>query len=95
MASLLDQESRKNGVGEGAEAHAKIQQAIGSQLAAHADVLKGEREKITSAVTAHGRLLQRLAAHRILLTVILSYIAGVLTTLVLQEILSFLQPMVH
>jgi hypothetical protein len=95
MASLLDQESRKNGVGEGAEAHAKIQQAIENQLAAHADVLKGEREKITSAVTAHERLLQRLAAHRILLTVILSYVAGLLTILIFDELLSFVGPMFH
>jgi hypothetical protein len=95
MASLLDQESRKNGVGEGAEAHAKIQQAIENQLAAHADVLKGETEKITSAVTAHGRVLQRLAAHRILLTVILSYVAGLLTILIFDELLSFVGPMFH
>jgi hypothetical protein len=95
MASLLDQETRKNRVGEGKDACPKIQQAIENQLTAHAEVLRGEREKIASAVAAHGRLLQRPAAHRILLTVILSFIGGVLTTLVLQEILSFVEPMLH
>jgi hypothetical protein len=95
MASLLDQESRKNGVGEGAEAHAKVQEAIEEQLGAHAEVLRSEREKISFAVAAHGKLLQRLAAHRILLTVVLSFIGGVLTSLLFQELLSFVEPMIH
>jgi hypothetical protein len=95
MASLLDQESRKNGVGEGRDAYPKIQQAIEEQLGAHSEALRSEREKIGFVVAAHGKLLQRLATHRILLTVILSYIGGVLTTLLFQELLSFVEPMLH
>ena len=95
MVSLLDQESRTSGVGEGTEISLKIQQAMENQLAAHAELLRSEREKIASAVTATGRLAQRLPAHRILLTVILSYMGGVLTTLLFQEVLSLLEPMLH
>jgi hypothetical protein len=95
MASLLDQESRKKGVGEGSDAYQKIRLAIEEQLGVHAEVLRSEREKISFAVAAHGKLLQRLAVHRILLTVILSYIGGVLTTLLLQELLSLIEPMLH
>ncbi|MBV9873753.1 MAG: hypothetical protein JO025_03405 [Verrucomicrobia bacterium] len=95
MASLIDQAAEKHGVGEGTEVCVKAQQAIEHQLSAHAEILAKETEKITSAVTANGRLTQRLAAHRILLTVILSYIGGVLTTLLFQELLSFVEPMLH
>ena len=95
MASLLDLEARKNGVGEGTDASSKIEKEIENQLAAHAAVFAMEREKIAAAVAANGRLLQRLAGHRILLTVILSYIAGLLTILILQELISFIGPMVH
>ena len=95
MASLLDQESRKNGVGEGTDVSPKIRQAIEEQLGAHAEVLRNEREKISFAVAAHGKLLQRLASHRNLLSIILSYIGGVLTTLLFQQLLSFVEPMLH
>jgi hypothetical protein len=95
MASLLDPESRKNGVGEGTDSCAKIQQTIENQLAAHGDVLRSEREKIMSAVATNSRLLQRLATHRILLTVMLSYTTGFLTVPILQELLSFIGPMLH
>jgi hypothetical protein len=95
MASLIDQAGRKAGVGEGTEVYSKTQQAVEQQLAAHAEILRSEREKITSAVTANGRLMQKLAAHRILLTVILSYSGGVLTTLLFQELLSFVEPILR
>jgi two-component sensor histidine kinase len=58
MASLLDQEFRKNREGEGTQAYAKIQQAMENVLAAHAEVLRTETEKVTSAVAANGRRLQ-------------------------------------
>jgi hypothetical protein len=95
MASLLDQESRKNGVGEGTDLCSTVQHEIKNHLAAHAEVLRTETEKMTSAVTAHATLLQRMAAHRVLLTVILSYIGGVLTILLFQELLSLVEPMFH
>jgi hypothetical protein len=94
MASLIDQGAKNDGVGEGTEAYA-TQQTIEQQLSAHAEILRCEREKITSAVTANGRLVQRLAVHRIFLTVILSFIGGVLTTLLFQEVLSLFEPLLH
>ena len=93
MAAMIGESDKKDGVGEGTEA--KIQRQIQDQLAPHAELLRSEREKITSALASHGKLLQGLAAHRMLLTVILSYIGGVLTTLLFQGLLSLLQPMVH
>jgi len=95
MASLIDQESGKNGVGEGTDSYLKIQQSIQSQLAAHGELLRREREKIDSAVAAQGKHVQRLATHRLLLTVILSYVMGLLTVPILREVLSFFGPMLH
>ncbi|MBV8815556.1 MAG: hypothetical protein JO271_13775, partial [Verrucomicrobia bacterium] len=69
--------------------------AIEERLAANAEILRSEREKVVSAVAANGRLLQRLAAHRTLLTVILSYIGGLLTIPILQELISWVGPMLH
>jgi hypothetical protein len=94
MAFLLDQESRKNGVGEGADAYAyayaKIQQAIENQLAAQAEVLRTERERIGSTVATNGRLLQKLAAQRMILGLIVSFIAGALSLLFFQQVLPLL-----
>ena len=89
MAFLLDQESRKNGMGEGADAYAyaKIQQAIENQLAAQAEVLRTERERIGSTVATNGRLLQKLAAQRMILGLIVSFIAGALSLLFFQQVL--------
>jgi len=95
MASLLDQEARKNGVGEGTERYSKFHQAIEDQLAAHAEIVRSEREQITGVVAAHGKLLERSAAHRIFLTVIVSYVVGLLTIPILKELLSFIGPMLH
>jgi hypothetical protein len=74
-------------VGRGADQCTTVQDVIESQLAAHAEVLRAETETVTSAVAANGRLLQRVTAHRVLLSVILSYIAGLLTVLIIQEFL--------
>ena len=87
MVSLINQGADKDGGGEGRADLKGLQTAIEERLAAHAKVLRSEREKIASAVAANGRLLQRVAAHRILLSVILSYIAGLLTVLIFQEFL--------
>jgi hypothetical protein len=59
------------------------------QLAAYAEVLASEREKINAALTMHGKLLQRLAADRALLSVGLSYAMGLLTVLALPELICF------
>jgi hypothetical protein len=95
MAARLDQQGRKDGVGEGLDTYAAIQQALEERLAAHANLLRSEGEKIVSAVDANTLLARRLAAHRILLTVVLSYLGGILTILIFQEILSFVEPMLH
>jgi hypothetical protein len=93
LTSLLDQGSRKNGVGEGTDPYLKIQQSIQSQLAAHGTLLSREREKIDSAFAAHGKLLERAAARRMFCALIASYIGGVLTIPILQELASFIAPM--
>jgi hypothetical protein len=86
MASLLDSELRKNGVGEGIDACATIQQTIENHLAVHGDVLRSEREKIICTVATNSRLLQRLATHRTLLALVLSYVAGGLSILLIQRL---------
>ena len=89
IASLLDQPSRRDWVGERLDTTAAIQPPLEEWFAAHAELFRSEREKIVSAVAANALLTQRLAAHRILLTVILSYIGGLLTTLLFHELLAF------
>src|SRR5215469_4368632 len=44
IASLIDQASKKDGVGEGAEVCLKTQQKIEHQLSAHVEILRSERE---------------------------------------------------
>jgi hypothetical protein len=85
MASLIDQARGNDGVGEGTDTYAAIQQALEERLAAHANLLRSEREKIVFAVDANGR-----AADRIVLALILSYMAGILSVLALQHLLPFL-----
>src|SRR5260370_36664412 len=94
MASLIGQEAEKSGGGEGGVDFKRLQTAIEDQLAAHAEVLAKEREKIVSAVAANGRV-ERITAQRILLGLILSYIVGLVTIPVLQYLISFIGPMVH
>jgi hypothetical protein len=82
-------------VGKGRNPWRKIRLEIGEQLVAHVDVVRSERKKITGAVASYEKLLQRLVAHRIVLTVILTYVVGLLTMPVLQELVSFLGSMLH
>jgi hypothetical protein len=88
MASLLDQESGKNGVGEGTDAFSQIKKEIQAGLVAHSAILTSEIQKIPSAVAAHDRILHRLASHRIIIGLILSYTAGALSVLAFQHVLS-------
>jgi hypothetical protein len=94
MVSLLNQELEKGGRGEGRVDYKKIQAASEEQLAAHAEVLKSETEKIVAAVAANGRL-ETLTAHRILLGLILSYIAGLVTIPVFQWFIPLIGPIAH
>src|SRR5258707_2141278 len=66
MTSLIHEEATKSGGGEGGVASGELQM----QLTAHAEVLRTERERIASAVATNGRLLQKLAAQRIILSLI-------------------------
>jgi hypothetical protein len=86
MASLIDQEAGKDGVGERADRYMKIQQAIENQLAAHTELLRTESHKITSSVAASERLAKRLAAHRIVHGLALSYVSGILTVLAFHHL---------
>jgi hypothetical protein len=87
MASLLDQESRKNGVGEGTDSFAQIQKEIQEGLIAHTAILRSERQKIASALAAHERVLHKLAALRIIIGLILSYMTGAFSVLAVQHFL--------
>jgi len=88
MASLLDSESRKNGVGEGmADSFSQIEKEIQTGLIAHSAILRSEIQNIASAVAAHERILRRLAAHRIIIFLILSYTAGAFSVLAFQHLL--------
>jgi hypothetical protein len=95
MASLIKEEPRKSGGGEGGVDSGKIQRKIEEQLNAHAEVLAKERETIIGAVAANGRLTEKLAADRIVLTLIASYLAGLLTMPVCERLVSLFRPMFH
>jgi hypothetical protein len=88
MASLLDQESRENGVGEGTDAFSQIKKEIQAGLIAQSAILTSEIQKIPSAVASHDRIVHRLAAHRIIIGLILSYTAGAFSVLAFQHVLS-------
>jgi hypothetical protein len=88
MASLLDQEVGKSGVGEG-NVVLELQQEMEKQLAAHSELFRSEFEKVVLAMTANSRLFQKLAAHRILLVIVLSYMAGGLSILLVQRLMPF------
>jgi hypothetical protein len=86
MASLINKEATKSGGGEGGVDWRELEM----HLAAHAEVLRTEREGIALAVATNGRLLRNLAAQRIILGLIASFLAGVLSTLVFQYVLPLL-----
>jgi hypothetical protein len=86
MASLIKEEPPKSGGAEEKVASGELQM----QLAAHAEVLRTERERIASALVTNGRLHQKLAAQRIILGLILSFMAGVLSVLFFQHVLPLL-----
>jgi hypothetical protein len=86
MASLIREEAEKSGGGEDRVTSGELQM----QLTAHAEVLRTERERIASAVATNGRLLQKLAAQRIILGLIVSFMAGVLSVLLFQHVLPLL-----
>jgi hypothetical protein len=88
MLSMLDEKVGNAGVGEGRlDALSEIQRQIQEQLIAHAEIVTTERHRITSAVAAHERILHNLAAHRIIIGLILSYTAGAFSVLAFQHLL--------
>jgi hypothetical protein len=89
MLSILDQKAMDVGAGEGrTDAFSEIQKQIPEQLIAHAEILTTERQRITATVAAHEQILRKLAAHRIIICLILSYAAGVFSVLAFQHLLS-------
>jgi hypothetical protein len=90
LLSFVDQAGQNDGVGEGSDAVARIQKAIEERLTEHGEVLRGETEKLVSAITENGRVLQKFYAHRIVLGLVLSYVAGILTVPTIQYLLPVL-----
>jgi hypothetical protein len=88
MVSFINQTSANNGVGEG-NVVLELKQEMEQQLAAHGELLRSETEKVVSTVAANSRLFQKLAAHRILLAIVLSYLAGGLSLLLVQRLMAF------
>ena len=95
VVSLINQEAEKGRVGEAEDAYEKIRTTMEKRLATQVEILKSEREKIVSAVAANGRLIKKLAAHQLLLTLILGYIGGLFTEPILQSLVSFFGPLLH
>jgi hypothetical protein len=85
MVSFMDRTAANSGVGEGSVV-LELKQEMEQQLAAHCELLRSETEKVVSAVTANSRLFQKLAAHRVLLAIVLSYVAGGLSILLIQRL---------
>jgi hypothetical protein len=88
LISFMNQTAAKNGVGEGSVV-IELKQEMEQQLAAHGELLRSEAEKVVSTVAANRRLFQKLAAHRILLALALSYVAGGLSILLIQRLMAF------
>jgi hypothetical protein len=89
LISFVDRTAANSWVGQGSVV-VELKQEMKQQLAAHRELLRSETEKVVSAVTANSRLFQKLAAHRILLAIVLSYMAGGLSILLVQRLMPFL-----
>ena len=86
MVSLINKEATKSEGGEGAVDWRELEM----HLAAHSEILRTERERIASALVTNRRLDQKLAGQRIILGLVLSFMAGVLSVLVFQHVLPLL-----
>jgi hypothetical protein len=75
---------------EALEALVSVQKNIEAQLAAHSELLRTERQAIATRITTADRLFKRLAAHRIVLGLLISYAAGLLSIPAFHLLLSFL-----
>jgi hypothetical protein len=88
MVSLIDPTSKVDGAGEGmADSFSQIKKEIQMGLIAHSAILRSEIQNITSAVAEHERILHEVAAHRIIIFLILSYAAGAFSVLAFQYLL--------
>jgi hypothetical protein len=88
MTSLIQEKHADNGGGEAA-VPSKIPVQIEEWLNTYRELIGKEREAIIAAIAKNGRLTEKLTAHRILLILMLSYLAGLLTTPAFVHLLSF------
>ena len=86
VASLASQSEDHNGV----EKFEQVEKRIEEHLALCCEVLRSELANIVNATTASHRGLKQVAAHRIVLGLLLSYTTGALSVLALQHLLPFL-----
>jgi hypothetical protein len=80
MASLLDQEAKRDGVGERLEVLAELEKRMKEWLEGYAEVIVNERDKILVALASHESLLRKSSARRIVVALILGYAAGLLSS---------------
>jgi hypothetical protein len=79
-------------LGESLEVIKESQAEIQRELGVCSELLMAQQSKISFAIAAKDRILKRLAAHRIVLALAISYSAGILSVLVIQRLLPLLLP---
>ena len=72
------------------EKFGQVEKRIEEHLALYSEVLRSELANTRSATTASHRGLKQVAAHRIVLGLLLSYTTGALSALAVQRLLPFL-----
>jgi hypothetical protein len=87
VVSWVSQADGENGVGERFE---QLARRIEERLALYSEALRAERASIVNAIAASNRNVKQVAAHRIVLGLFLSYMAGALSVLIVQHLLPFL-----
>lgn len=91
MVALFNKNRKDDGGGEEQTDFERLRTVIEEQLAEHIETVKKEREAIGSAVTANGRLLEKIHARWIRFGLI--YIAGLITIPVFRYLISWVCPM--
>jgi hypothetical protein len=91
VVSLVNGANKQNGLGERLEA---MERRIEERLAAHSEALKAEQTILTTIAGTNLRL-NELAAHRIVLGLLVSYTLGVLSALAVQHLLPLLPELVR
>jgi hypothetical protein len=86
-SSLLP--SKPNRGGDILEEIRSFRADLQEQLTTHSQLLRAEREAVVSNITTTHSLLKSLAAHRIVVGLLLSYLAGLLTLPFVQSLVSW------